>query len=104
MRNFTSKIKNSTAKLATVFTTLLVGLFFGLVASTAAAGGINKPIFGKPPVVINVAVKNQAVIPAAKSDAALRSNNVNFNRPNFNRPNFNNPFFGGFDVNPFFGD
>jgi len=98
MRDFTNIIRHSLLRLATIFTTLLVGMTFALITSTASAGEIKKVEIIKPKVVEIVklpvkiaevkAIPVKVIKPEAKSDAV---NPFFFNR-------FFNPFlFAEFD-------
>jgi len=100
MRDFTNIIRHSLLRLATILTTLFVGMTFTLITSAASAAEIKKVEIVKPRVVeivklpvINAAVKAipvKVIKPAAKSDAGV--NPFFFNR-------FFNPFNQGFFFN-----
>jgi len=98
MRDVTNIIRHSLLRLATIFTTLLVGMTFALITSAASAGEIKKVEIVKPKVAeavevvklpVNIAevkaIPVKVVKPEAKSDAGV--NPFFFNRFFFN------PFF-----------
>ena len=96
MRDFTNIIGHSLLRLATIFTTLLVGMTFALITSTASAGEIKKVEIVKPKVVeiVKPEVKKVEVkeIKAVKPEANSRVVRPFGVRPFFVRPFFN-PFF-----------
>jgi hypothetical protein len=90
------EMKNALLRVATVVTTLMVGLTFLAVTNAFAGGEVKKVVVEKPLVVEKVVepVKKVVVVKEAKVD----SSSAVVVRPFVARPFFFRPFF----FNPFF--
>ena len=102
MRDFSRIFKNSLMRLATVLTTLMVGMTFAMIASTASAGEINKVEVKKAEVnkvevnkveVVKPMVVEKVMPPVENPRVKVDSSS-----------DFVRPFGFGFGFNPFFDE